>query len=38
VDVAPTIARAANVGMPSSATGDVLAEAFAEGPEDERAK
>ena len=31
-DLAPTIARAAGLSMPSSATGDVLAEAFAEGP------
>jgi hypothetical protein len=38
VDVAPTIARAANLGAPSSATGSVLAEAFAEAPEDEHNK
>jgi arylsulfatase A-like enzyme len=37
VDLAPTISRAAGIGMPSSATGEVLAEAFAEG-EEERAK
>jgi len=34
VDLAPTVARAAWIGPPSSSTGDVLAEAFAEGPED----
>jgi arylsulfatase A-like enzyme len=38
VDLAPTVARAAGIGTPSSATGDVLAEAFAETPEDEHAK
>jgi predicted AlkP superfamily pyrophosphatase or phosphodiesterase len=37
VDLAPTMARAAAIGAPSSATGEVLAEAFAEG-EEERAK
>jgi hypothetical protein len=37
VDLAPTIARAAGIGAPSSATGKVLAEAYAEG-EEERAK
>ncbi|HTQ54575.1 MAG TPA: alkaline phosphatase family protein [Bryobacteraceae bacterium] len=38
VDLAPTIARAAGTGMPSSATGNVLAEAFADAFEDEREK
>jgi hypothetical protein len=38
VDIAPTVARAASLGMPSSATGDVLAEAFAEVAEEEHAK
>jgi len=37
VDLAPTVARAAGIAAPSSATGEVLAEAYAEG-EDERAK
>jgi len=37
VDLAPTVARAAGIGVPSSATGNVLAEAYAEG-EEERAK
>lgn len=37
VDLAPTVARAAGIGVPSSATGSVLAEAYAEG-EEERAK
>ena len=37
VDLAPTLARAAGVPAPSSATGAVLAEAYAEG-EEERAK
>ena len=37
VDLAPTVARAAGIGAPSSATGRVLAEAYAEG-EEERAK
>lgn len=37
VDLAPTIARVAGIGAPSSATGKVLAEAYAEG-EEERAK
>jgi len=37
VDLAPTVARAAAIGAPSSATGQVLVEAFAEG-EEERAK
>jgi len=37
VDLAPTVARAARIGTPSSAVGTVLAEAFAEG-EEERAK
>ena len=37
VDLAPTVARAAGIGTPSSATGNVLAEAYAEG-EGERAK
>ena len=34
VDLAPTIARAAGIGMPSSATGNVLGDAFAEGDEE----
>ena len=34
VDLAPTMARAAGLSPPSSSTGEVLAEAFAEGPED----
>jgi len=34
VDVAPTVARAAGISLPSSAIGDVLAEAFAEVPEE----
>ncbi|HLY16951.1 MAG TPA: alkaline phosphatase family protein [Bryobacteraceae bacterium] len=34
VSVAPTVARAALIAAPSSCTGEVLAEAFAEGPED----
>jgi len=38
VDLAPTIARAAWLGAPSSASGTVLAEAFAEAPEDEHSK
>ena len=38
VDLAPTMARAAGFGVPSSATGEVLAEAFAEAGEDERGK
>lgn len=37
VDLAPTVARAAGIAAPSSATGRVLAEAYAEG-EDEHAK
>jgi len=37
VDLAPTVARAAGIGVPSSATGKVLVEAYAEG-EEERAK
>jgi len=37
VDLAPTVARAAGIAVPSSATGEVLMEAYAEG-EDERAK
>ena len=37
VDLAPTVARAAAIGAPSSATGNVLVEAYAEG-EEERAK
>jgi len=37
VDLAPTIARAAGIAVPSSATGEVLVEAYAEG-EDERPK
>ena len=37
VDLAPTIARAAGIDVPSSATGEVLVEAYAEG-EEERAK
>jgi len=37
VDLAPTVARAAAIGAPSSATGKVLVEAYAEG-EEERAK
>ncbi|MGA2737735.1 MAG: alkaline phosphatase family protein [Bryobacteraceae bacterium] len=37
IDLAPTVARAACIGAPSSATGRVLAEAYAEG-EEERAK
>jgi arylsulfatase A-like enzyme len=37
VDLAPTLARAAGIGMPSSATGEVLADAYAEG-EEEHAK
>jgi hypothetical protein len=37
VDLAPTVARAAGIAVPSSATGEVLAEAYAEG-EDERPK
>lgn len=37
VDLAPTVARAAGVATPSSATGEVLAEAYAEN-EEERAK
>ena len=37
VDLAPTVARAAGIGAPSSATGEVLAEAYAEG-EEERTK
>ena len=37
VDLAPTVARAATIAVPSSATGKVLAEAFAEG-EEEHAK
>jgi hypothetical protein len=37
VDVAPTVARAAGIATPSSATGDVLTEAFAES-EEERGK
>lgn len=37
VDLAPTLARAAGVGAPSSAVGDVLVEALAEG-EEERSK
>lgn len=38
VDLAPTVARAASIPLPSSATGEVLAEAFAEGAEDDHAK
>jgi arylsulfatase A-like enzyme len=34
VDLAPTVARAAGIGAPSSATGEVLAEAYAEGEEE----
>jgi hypothetical protein len=34
VDLAPTIARAAGLSPPSSSTGEVLAEAFAEGPDE----
>jgi predicted AlkP superfamily pyrophosphatase or phosphodiesterase len=37
VDLAPTVARAAGIATPSSATGKVLAEAYAEG-EEERPK
>ncbi len=37
VDLAPTVARAAGIGTPSSSAGKVLAEAYAEG-EEERAK
>jgi hypothetical protein len=37
VDLAPTVARAAGIAAPSSATGDVLAEAYADG-EEERSK
>jgi hypothetical protein len=37
VDLAPTVARAALIAMPSSATGEVLFEAYAEG-EEERPK
>jgi Type I phosphodiesterase / nucleotide pyrophosphatase len=37
VDLAPTVARAAGIAAPSSATGKVLADAYAEG-EEERAK
>jgi arylsulfatase A-like enzyme len=37
VDIAPTVARAAGVPAPSSAIGEVLAEAYAD-TEDERAK
>ena len=37
VDLAPTVARAAGIAAPSSATGKVLVEAYAEG-EEERAK
>jgi len=37
VDLAPTVARAAGIPAPSSATGDVLVEVFAEG-EEERPK
>ncbi len=36
VDLAPTVARAALLGPPSSATGGVLAEAFADFAEDDR--
>ncbi len=38
VDLAPTVARAAGVPAPSSATGEVLAEAYAESSDDERGK
>ncbi len=38
VDLAPTVARAAGISPPSSSTGDVLAEAFADTPEDEHPK
>ena len=38
VDMAPTIARAASISMPSSATGEVLVEAFAEASDDERSR
>jgi hypothetical protein len=38
VDLAPTVARAASISPPSSATGEVLADAFAESTEDEHAK
>lgn len=34
VDLAPTVARAAGIAVPSSATGEVLAEAYAEGEEE----
>jgi arylsulfatase A-like enzyme len=34
VDLAPTVARAAGIAAPSSATGSVLAEAYAEGEEE----
>jgi len=37
VDLAPTVARAAGIAAPSSSTGEVLAEAYAEG-DDEHAK
>jgi arylsulfatase A-like enzyme len=37
IDLAPTLARAAGISSPSSATGDALVEAYAEG-EDERSK
>jgi hypothetical protein len=37
VDLAPTVARAASIATPSSSTGEVLAEAFAEG-DDEHPK
>ena len=37
VDLAPTVARAAGIAAPSSATGEVLVEAYAEG-EEERVK
>jgi hypothetical protein len=37
VDLAPTVARAAGIGTPSSSAGKVLVEAYAEG-EEERAK
>ena len=37
VDLAPTVARAAGIAAPSSAIGEVLVEAYAEG-EEERVK
>lgn len=38
VDLAPTIARAAGLSLPSSASGEVLVEAYAENGEDERTR